>query len=42
MRAGTARRAGRRLIPVGRDRDPFDEIDLREDVRVLLLDLAPR
>ena len=42
MRARAARRAGRRLIPVGRDRDPFDEIDLREDVRVLLLDLAPR
>ena len=42
MRARAARRAGRRLVPVGRDRDPFDEIDLREDVRVLLLDLAPR
>ena len=42
MRARAARRAGRRLFPVGRDRDPFDEIDLREDVRVLLLDLAPR
>ena len=42
MRARAARRAGRRLIPVERDRDPFDEIDLREDVRVLLLDLAPR
>ncbi len=42
MRARAARRAGQRLIPVGRDRDPFDEIDLREDVRALLLDLAPR
>jgi RNA polymerase sigma factor (sigma-70 family) len=42
MRARAARRAGRRLIPVGRDRDPFDEIDVREDVRVLLHDLAPR
>src|SRR5688500_3138250 len=42
MRARAARRAGRRLIPIGGDRDPFDEIDLREDVRVLLLDLAPR
>ena len=42
MRARAARRAGQRLIPVGRDRDPFDEIDLREDVRKLLLDLAPR
>jgi RNA polymerase sigma factor (sigma-70 family) len=42
MRARAARRAAQRLIPVGPDRDPFDEIDLREDVRVLLLDLAPR
>ena len=42
MRARAARRAGRRLVPVARDRDPFDEIDLREDVHVLLLDLAPR
>jgi RNA polymerase sigma-70 factor (ECF subfamily) len=42
MRARTARRAARRLVSVGRDRDPFEEIDLREDVRRLLLDLAPR
>jgi RNA polymerase sigma factor (sigma-70 family) len=42
MRARAARRAGRRLVHVERDRDPFDEIDLREDVRRLLLDLAPR
>jgi RNA polymerase sigma factor (sigma-70 family) len=42
MRARAARRAGRRLIPVERDRDPFDEIELRHDVRTLLLDLAPR
>jgi RNA polymerase sigma factor (sigma-70 family) len=42
MRARAARRAGRRLVHVERDRDPFDEIDLREDVRSLLLDLAPR
>jgi RNA polymerase sigma factor (sigma-70 family) len=42
MRARAARRAGRRLVPVARDRDPFDEIELREDVRRLLLDLAPR
>ena len=41
MRARAARRAGQRL-PVGRDRDRFDEIDLREGVRVLLHDLAPR
>ena len=42
MRARTARRAARHLVSVGRDRDPFEEIDLREDVRRLLLDLAPR
>ena len=42
MRARAARRAARRLVPVGRDRDPFDEVELREDVRRLLLDLAPR
>jgi RNA polymerase sigma factor (sigma-70 family) len=42
MRARAARRAGRRLLPVERDRDPFDEIELRQDVRRLLLDLAPR
>jgi RNA polymerase sigma-70 factor (ECF subfamily) len=37
-----AARVARRLTPVERDRDPFDEIELREDVRRLLLDLAPR
>jgi RNA polymerase sigma factor (sigma-70 family) len=42
MRARAARRAGRRLVTVERDRDQFDEIELREDVRRLLLDLAPR
>jgi RNA polymerase sigma factor (sigma-70 family) len=42
MRARAARRAGRRLLPVEQDRDPFDEIELRQDVRKLLLDLAPR
>lgn len=42
MRTRAARRASRRLVPLERDRDPFDEIELREDVRRLLLDLAPR
>ena len=42
MRARAARRAGRRLVTVEWDRDPFDEIELREDVLRLLLDLAPR
>jgi RNA polymerase sigma factor (sigma-70 family) len=42
MRARAARRAGLRLIAAERDRDPFDEIELRQDVRQLLLNLAPR
>jgi RNA polymerase sigma factor (sigma-70 family) len=42
MRARAARRAGLRLIAAQRDRDPFDEIELRQDVRQLLLTLAPR
>src|SRR5687767_15733340 len=42
MRARAARRAGQRLIPVGRDRDPVDELELHEDVRSLLHDLPPR
>jgi RNA polymerase sigma factor (sigma-70 family) len=42
MRARAARRAGRRLLPAEPDRDPFDEIELRQDVRKLLLELAPR
>ena len=42
MRTRAARRAARRLVPVVRDRDPFDDIELREDVRRLLLELAPR
>ena len=42
MRTRAARRAARRLIPAERDRDPFEEIELREEVRKLLLDLAPR
>ena len=42
MRARAARRAGRRFIAAEQDRDPFDEIEVRQDVRTLLLDLAPR
>ena len=42
MRARTARRAARRRIPLGVVRDPFDEIELREDVRQMLRALTPR
>jgi RNA polymerase sigma factor (sigma-70 family) len=43
MRARSARRAAARLVPVeSGSPDPFDEIDLREDVRRMLLGLAPR
>ena len=42
MRARAARRAARRLVTVGSPSDPFTEIELREDVRQMLLTLAPR
>jgi RNA polymerase sigma-70 factor (ECF subfamily) len=42
MRSRTARRAARRLVRLDSARDPFGEIELREDVRRLLLGLAPR
>jgi RNA polymerase sigma factor (sigma-70 family) len=42
MRARTARRAAARRIPLGVVRDPFDEVELREDVRQMLLELTPR
>ena len=42
MRARAARRATQRLVAPSSSHDPFDEIDLREDVRRMLLDLAPR
>lgn len=42
MRARSARRATRRVIAPDPPLDPFDEIDIREDVRQLLLGLAPR
>jgi RNA polymerase sigma factor (sigma-70 family) len=41
-RARTARRAARRRIPLGVVHDPFDEIELREDVRQMLQGLTPR
>jgi RNA polymerase sigma factor (sigma-70 family) len=42
MRARAARRAERRMVAPSKSSDPFDEIDLREDVRHLLLGLTPR
>jgi RNA polymerase sigma factor (sigma-70 family) len=42
MRARAARRAARRLVPIASSHDPFDEVELREDVRRMLLELSPR
>ena len=39
MRSRAARRAARRLVLFESARDPFDEIELREDLRRLLLDM---
>ena len=42
MRARAARRATRRLVPITPSFDPFDDVDLKEDLRRMLLDLSPR
>ena len=42
MRTRNARLAARRRIPLGVVHDPFDEVELREDVRQMLLTLTPR
>jgi RNA polymerase sigma-70 factor (ECF subfamily) len=42
MRARAAIRATRRLVPIASSTDPFDQVNLREDVRRMLLDLSPR
>ena len=42
MRTRAARRAARRLMPMASSFDPFDEVELKEDVRNLLLGLSPR
>ena len=42
MRTRAAIRATRRLVPVASTTDPFDEVNLREDVRRMLLELSPR
>jgi RNA polymerase sigma-70 factor (ECF subfamily) len=42
MRARAARRAARRVVPVAESYDPFDDADVRADVRQMLLELTPR
>lgn len=42
MRARAARRAARRTVPLGIVRDPYDDVDIREDVRRMLLRLTDR
>jgi len=42
MRARAARRTARRQIPLGIVRDPYDDIDVREDVLAMLRSIAPR
>lgn len=42
MRVRAALRATRRLVPVASSYDPFDEVNLREDVKQMLLELTPR
>ena len=42
MRARAARRGARRLVAIDRATDPFGDVEIREDVHRMLLDLAPR
>src|ERR1051325_4984799 len=42
MRARSALRAARRLVPATSSRDPFDDVNLREDLRQMLLELTAR
>jgi RNA polymerase sigma-70 factor, ECF subfamily len=42
MRARRARVAARKIVPVAGARDPFDDVNLREDVRRMLRRLTPR
>jgi RNA polymerase sigma-70 factor (ECF subfamily) len=41
-RARSARRASRRMMPISAVRDPFDDVEMRDDVRRMLLTLTPR
>jgi RNA polymerase sigma-70 factor (ECF subfamily) len=42
MRARAAKRAATRTVPLGVVRDAYDDVDLREDVRRMLLSVTPR
>lgn len=42
MRARRARVAARRIVHLEPTRDPYDDIELRDDVRRMLLELPPR
>jgi RNA polymerase sigma-70 factor (ECF subfamily) len=42
MRRRSAQRAAKRLVTASSTADPFEEIDLREDVHAMLRSLAPR
>jgi RNA polymerase sigma-70 factor (ECF subfamily) len=42
MRTRAARRAATRAIPLGLVRDPYDDVDIREDVRAMLRSVSPR
>jgi RNA polymerase sigma factor (sigma-70 family) len=42
MRARAARRRARRQIPLGIVRDPYDDVNVREDVLAMLRSIAPR
>jgi RNA polymerase sigma-70 factor (ECF subfamily) len=42
MRLRRARTAARRLVPTASARDPFDDVNVREDVRRMLRGLPPR
>jgi RNA polymerase sigma-70 factor (ECF subfamily) len=42
MRARSAARAAKRVVPLAVVRDQYDDVDIREDVRRMLLSLTPR
>jgi RNA polymerase sigma-70 factor (ECF subfamily) len=42
MHARRARMAGRKVVPTAGSRDPFDDVNVREDVRRMLRGISPR
>jgi RNA polymerase sigma-70 factor (ECF subfamily) len=42
MRARSAARAAAHVLPIVAVRDPYDDVDIREDVRRMLRSLTPR